>query len=779
MQRLLLSILSSAVIGSAQRNAGEIRLQISDPSGSGIASAEAVLTGEATAVRRSALTDASGQFTFRALPFGLYSIRASRDGFNQAATIVDVRSELPLEVKLTLGVAPVETALVVRDSDTLLDPSRTSSVQNLGPADIAHRAASAPGRSVLELVNSQPGWLLEANGILHPRGSEYQVQYVLDGVPLFDNRSPAFAQSLGIEEFASMNIRTGGYPAEYGRKLGGVIEVTSESDRQEGWHGKVDLQRSSFDTVTGYASAQFSTSRTAVGVSAEGMRTDRYLDPPVQQNFTNRGSSAGFSLRADHDWSAADRTRAYVQSRKAHFQVPNEQLQQAAGQRQDRDAAETIGILSHTHIFSPTLLLQVREMARDTSATLWSNSLSTPILPSQDRGFRESYTSATLSGARGRHQWKTGADAIFGNVSETFGYRITAYRLNPGNVRVFDRDLPQLFAFEDRRRHREQSAFVQDLWRAGNLTVSTGVRFDRYRLAVGGSGWSPRLALAYHIPSFGLVVRGSYDRTFETPATENILLGSTNLVRSLGGEGIFLPLEPARGHFYEAGFSKTAGRHLRVDASWFKRNIRNLPDDSLLLNTGVSFPIAFARGEIHGYEVKLAVPSWGPVSAFASYSNLLGYGYTPVAGGLFLGDDAEELLAGPGRFPITQDQRNTVRSRLRWQLHSRLWTAASFRYNSGLPVELEGVTNATLLQSQYGAAILARVNSDRGRVRPSSSFDLSTGVTVWQAERRTLRVVGDVLNLVNRLNVINFSGLFSGTAIEPPRSFAVRLQADF
>jgi hypothetical protein len=40
-------------------------------------------------------------------------------------------------------------------------------------------------------------------------------------------------------------------------------------------------------------------------------------------------------------------------------------------------------------------------------------------------------------------------------------------------------------------------------------------------------------------------------------------------------------------------------------------------------------------------------------------------------------------------------------------------------------------------------------------------------------------VIGDVLNIADRLNVINFAGVFSGTAIEPSRSFSVRLQTDF
>src|ERR671929_147175 len=78
-------------------------------------------------------------------------------------------------------------------------------------ADALQRRASAlPGRSLPDLVNTQPGWLLEANGILHPRGSEYQTQFVIDGLPLTDNRSPAFAPEIQADDVHGMNILTAG-----------------------------------------------------------------------------------------------------------------------------------------------------------------------------------------------------------------------------------------------------------------------------------------------------------------------------------------------------------------------------------------------------------------------------------------------------------------------------------------------------------------------------------------------------------------------------------------
>ena len=90
----------------------------------------------------------------------------------------------------------------------------------MGTDTLEHRSTALPGRSVIDLVNSQPGWLLESNGVLHPRGSEYQTQYVVDGIPLTDNRSPSFAPEIEADDAESMTILTANFPAEYGRKLG-------------------------------------------------------------------------------------------------------------------------------------------------------------------------------------------------------------------------------------------------------------------------------------------------------------------------------------------------------------------------------------------------------------------------------------------------------------------------------------------------------------------------------------------------------------------------------
>src|SRR5262249_39296789 len=134
---------------------------------------------------------------------------------------------------------------------------------------------------------------------------------------------------------------------------------------------------------------------------------------------------------------------------------------------------------------------------------------------------------------------------------------------------------------------------------------------------------------------------------------------------------------------------------------------------------------------------------------------------------------------GSGSSPISQDQRNTLRSRVRFQAHPRLWFAFASSYNSGLPFEIEGSQSPSFIAQQYGSRILQRVNEDRGRVLPSATLDVSAGVDLLRSDQIKLHIKMDVLNLTTRLTLIIFGGVFSGTAVAAPRSYAARLRREF
>ena len=122
-------------------------------------------------------------------------------------------------------------------------------------------------------------------------------------------------------------------------------------------------------------------------------------------------------------------------------------------------------------------------------------------------------------------------------------------------------------------------------------------------------------------------------------------------------------------------------------------------------------------------------------------------------------------------------QRNTVSAHFRYQLIPRVWFGFGGLYGSGLPTEFEGTPQDVV--DQYGQAVYNRIDFARDRVRPSLSLDASVGADIWKQDKRYVRLQADIQNITNRLNVINFAGLFSGTAIGPPRSYALRLTTEF
>jgi hypothetical protein len=117
-------------------------------------------------------------------------------------------------------------------------------------------------------------------------------------------------------------------PAEYGRRLGGVIALDTRRTALRGHHTEIDLQRGSFDSSFGSLTQQYSNQRTAVSLGVQGGSTDRYLDPPSLENYTNRGNSSGRHGRLFKTSATGTASRS-ISVRITPAPRPNDLLQQA------------------------------------------------------------------------------------------------------------------------------------------------------------------------------------------------------------------------------------------------------------------------------------------------------------------------------------------------------------------------------------------------------------------------------------------------------------------
>ncbi len=771
MKRLLILFLSLASPVFAQANQGELRLKVTDPSGLGTKAVVQIIS-EANQYTNTLTTNAEGNLVAQHLPYGVYDIEIRQPGFQEVSKSLEIRSSIPIRYAIQLKLSSIKQSVVVKAANTLLDPDQAGTVSQIGPNFIQHRLGSLPGRSIQDLVNSQPGWLYEGNAVLHPRGSEYQTQFVIDGIPLTDNRSPGLGPEIEADDVKSVSIYTAGIPAEYGRKMGGVIEINTLQDSQPGLHGQAVLSGGSFATAGAFAQAQYVWGKNTLGGSASGSRTDRYLNPVVPENYSNTGTLGDFAANYRRDLTPNDQLALMIRHDLARYDIPNELVQQAAGQRQNADNVETMGIASYQHIFSANALGDLRGMVRENANDFTSNPDSTPIEVFQHNWFREGYFKGNLTVNRGRNEWKTGFESDNTFLNENFSYIIT----DPSK---FDPHTPITFAFQGNRPDLEQSAFIQDLIRLHDWTINAGLRWDHYQLVLNQQAVEPRLAMSRYFPSAQVVLHFSYDRVFQTPSFENILLSSSTAVESIDPKNFLrLPVRPSQGDYYEGGLSKVFFKQIRLDADYFRRFVDNYADDDQIENTSISFPISFRKAIIYGVDGKLELPDWRNLSGYLSYSYEVGNAWFPVTGGLFLGGDASAAASQvTGHFPDSQDQRNTVRGRLRYQIAPRFWIAGGLQFDSGLPFDFDG-DPATVL-AEYGQQVLDRINFDRGRIYPAFQANASAGATIYRSQRVNMRFQIDGQNLNNVLDVIDFGGLFSGNAIGPPRSFSLRLTTKF
>ncbi len=765
----------------AQVMEGRLSVRVSDPGGGAVA-AQVRLVGRSPDFVAATTADENGRAVLKHLPPGLYRLTVRHAGFKEFSRNVEVRSAVPQSVQVVLQVGTLHEEVTVENTAPLLDPSQPSKTMHVGRLSLDRTPGTMLGRGAIDVVTTLPGWLLEANAVLHPRGSEYDTQYVIDGMPLYDNRSIAFAPAFENDEFESVNVLTAGIPAEFGRRLGGVIALDTRRTERLGHHTALDLQAGGFGTYLGSMSHQYAADRTVLSVGMRVGRTDRYLDPPSLENFTNSASSDGFRARLDQDLSHRDHLHVYLRYNRTGFLVPNDPEQQAAGQRQDRRVGEFTGQVHYQRTISAHALGSVRGMVRELSSRLWSNPLATPVHVNQDRGFREGVLVGDITIDREWHTLKFGGDVRVNDIRERF--RLAA----PAEMIRSD------LSFHDERRSTEISLFVQNQIRLGNFATHHGLRIDRYSLLVKDTALSPRVALSYYVPRAEIQLFASYDRIFQPPPMENLLLSSG--APGLGIDTVEgnLAVPPSRANFFEVGLRKNFGNVVRLDLNHYWRTFRNYIDDDVFLNTGVSFPITFDTARIEGTEVRLELPRWRRVSSYLSYSNLLGRATSPVTGGLFIeGGEAEELRDVVERFPISQDQRNTVSAQFFFDLHRRVWIGFGARYGSGLPVELadddddqevedasdESPEHDSDEDSSIPAEILERVNFQRARIRPNFSLDFSVGARLWERDSQSVSAQFDLRNATDQLNVINFNGLFSGTALAPGRQATLRLKMRF
>ncbi|MFN7984298.1 MAG: TonB-dependent receptor [Vicinamibacterales bacterium] len=767
--------LSFAAVAAAQ-NVGTISGTVNDAQGLAVPGATVSLVNRVSQTSQDTVSDENGKYNLANIPFGIYVLSATLSGFSPAQQVVDVHSTVAIAADLQLKIGGVNEVVEV-SADALLETSSTGSHVDLGANLIDQLPSATPSKALSSMLLSAPGFIPSQNGRIHVRGSHGQIQYVVDGVPMTDEYSEAFANPLDPRYVKSAAVMTGGIPAEYGGKLAAVVDITSKSglDDPRKVTGEASVNIGRFNALDGGATVGGRiTPSVGYFFSAGANRTDRYLDSPTQENLHNTGDAHRLTAKFELKPSNNDFVRLVFSANGSHFETPNRPDAQARGEDATQDLSDNSQTVTWLRQLGTAFTFDVVAYRRAASATLDATT-AVPLGATQDRELDHQGVNASLSYAKASHRVKAGVQYDRNPVREAF--RMVGRNTVPGSLEAsFDPAYGGApFVFNGDKVGQNLGAFVQDTFSPiQDLNVSLGIRVDRYHLLIEQTAVSPRVGVAYHLHDAATVIRGSYSRLFMPPFSENLLLSSSAEARALspdsvGGEDV----QPEKQHAFEVGVQQALSTHAKLDVAYYRKNIRNVADVDQFLDTTVTFPLSVSKGRAQGVEARLDVPVFKGVNGYVSLSRASILLTAPLSGGLFL----EETPAAGTQFPADHDQRWQAQFGASYEHPSQKFFASfTGRYDSGIPFDLPEDFDASSFTDQTA---LTLVNLSTGRAKSRIIADVMAGSELLHRGTTKVELQAGVLNVFDSTYLLNFLSIFNGTHYGAPRTWTARLKVSF
>jgi hypothetical protein len=224
---------------AAQETTGTISGRIVDAQGLVLPGVAVTATG-AQGVKTTG-TDADGRFTLAFLTPGTYVIHVELQGFTPINwPDVQVRLGHTVEMPLTMQIGGLEETIQVVSTTPTLDTTNTTIGESLDSATLSRLPV---GRRFSDTIYLAPGVSTGGNvGGANPSiegSSGLENQYVVDGVNITNGGYGALGSysivfgSLGngtpFDFMQEVQVKTGGYGAEFGQATGGVINVVTKS----------------------------------------------------------------------------------------------------------------------------------------------------------------------------------------------------------------------------------------------------------------------------------------------------------------------------------------------------------------------------------------------------------------------------------------------------------------------------------------------------------------------------------------------------------------------
>ncbi len=692
---LLAAAWSIAPESKAQAGGNSVNVggTVTDQSGAVIPGATVTIHDPVSGFEGSATTDASGNFTIQNVPFNPYHMTVTAKGFADYVQDVDVRSAVPLALKISLQLAGTTQTVTVEGGNDLIENDSTAHT-DIDRKLFDQLPLESQSSSLSSLVTlASPGIAADSNGLFHGLGDHAENSFSVDGQPITDQQSKVFSNQIPVDAVQSLEVIDGAPPAEYGDKTSVVIDVTTRSG--EGMttpHGDITADYGSFGSANGGFNLGYGGQNWGNFISVSGLNTSRFLDPPEFVVMHDKGNEENVFDRLDYRLTQVDSIQLNLGFSRSWFQTPNSYDAQFAsawngvvvdsggvpaetsndcviaactetvGSTDQRSQIRTFNIApTWTRIIGSDTVFTLGAFVRHDQYNYYpSSNPFADLAPtdlqretvSQLRFLTNAGGRASVSYVKGIHNIKAGVsyeqtfltenDAI-GIVDPTLGAELGCENPDgtpmPNTACAYDlTNGGGDYLFRGHTDVKELALYVQDTITKGNWNFNLGIRGDVYNGLSRAQQAEPRLGIAYNIKPSNTVLRVSYARTLETPFNENLVLSSIGCENPVLNpllacvSNSLTPINPGFRNEFHAGLQQAFGKHVVFDGEYIWKYTHNGYDFSVLGNTPITFPVEWDRSKIPGFTARTNVTNLHGFTGYVIMSSVAARFFTPQIG---------------------------------------------------------------------------------------------------------------------------------------------------
>jgi hypothetical protein len=241
---LLLGYFATIGTASAQQtiNYATASGRVTDPTDAVVSGAEVAARNTETNLASTTTTDSEGRFRFPYLKPGPYEITVRAPGFADAARLVVLTVGAAFDLPISLSVASLETDIRVSEQQEMLETARTQVAGTVPQTEVSNLPVN--GRNFLDIALLVPGVsptntasnqlfaetsAVPGQGVSVNSQRNFSNSFIVDGLSANDDAAGLSGIFYGFDVVSEFQVVTAGGQAEFGRALGGYMNIITKS----------------------------------------------------------------------------------------------------------------------------------------------------------------------------------------------------------------------------------------------------------------------------------------------------------------------------------------------------------------------------------------------------------------------------------------------------------------------------------------------------------------------------------------------------------------------